>query len=83
MRAIKNCPECKGDLQASVTIYLSDVVLKDGAVSDFNMSDLLPHTDDFRSSIEGLVQAAEGDELRIYCANDHQISLDGEVEDES
>lgn len=66
------CPKCGGLLQASLTIYLKDVAVNgDGRVLSFSTDHHAEYakTYDF---LKEVVNNAEGDELRVYCENDHE-----------
>ncbi len=77
--ATANCIECGAPLQASITVYLSDVAVRqDGTVSTFRIDNREGLSDDFEAAISELVESAEGDELRIYCENDHVHGEEGE-----
>lgn len=54
--AISDCPVCGEPIEATVKVYLSDVVVKDGKIVSFH-----------DSSEGGL-----GVELNLYCPNDHE-----------
>jgi hypothetical protein len=75
-RKITKCPECGAALQASIKVYLSDIVVKDGKVIHYNVdSELLQNTEDFSEAVGEMIDTAEGDELQVYCENDHNLEL--------
>lgn len=79
MRTISKCRVrgCGEPLQASITIYLKDVVLKeDGSVLSYNVD----HATDTASAVAEMVSSAEGDELTVYCNNDHSFDVNAMIE---
>ncbi len=64
------CPECGGELQASVIVYLKNVVLDD--------DDLITSYDLAFSDDEGVESLSASlcleEEVHIYCENDHEIA---------
>ena len=62
---IDKCPECGEPIEASVKVYLDDVVVEDGKIVSFTDSSAL----------------ALGVELTLYCASDHEGAISDAVED--
>ena len=60
------CPTCGGRLEATVPIYLEDVVITDGTITSFKLA--------FDWDAEGPFAWDAG--ARVYCENDHEIEWD-------
>lgn len=87
-KTLNKCPKCGEPLEATLKLYLSNVVFdtKSGTVLSYDIGRRwqavypLMNPDEtitqyvHNEIINPLVQGAEGDELIIYCRNDHQIS---------
>jgi len=61
---ISKCPECGGEIQASVPLYLNNIVLDD------NGTDLISYDYDGGENLE---DGLNWDCLSIYCENNHEI----------
>jgi hypothetical protein len=78
-REVNECPECGSEIEATITVYLSNVVLNaSGGVESFDIADVGANTLAV-DAISDIIDGAEGDELHLYCANDHELGLNGEV----
>lgn len=65
---MNKCKECGSEIQATVKVYLSNVVLDDeGNITSYEISHHLADTPD------GLVF----DDARVYCREDHEVEWTG------
>lgn len=71
---IDKCPECDAELQATVPLYLSNVVLDDDG---FMESWKLAFEDDLLSDTLKAVTDCDPNDIEIYCANDHAYEPEG------
>lgn len=69
---IDKCPECGASLQATVPLYLSNVVLdNDGFVKQYEIAF---EEDLFNNCIKAVMDCDPND-VQIYCENDHPFEL--------
>lgn len=85
-RSITKCPECGKPLQATLKVYLKDIEIRDdGMVMNSEpATNLYGETSkefgDFRSVINKLAAIAEGNELYLYCEDDHEFEVSAYVD---
>jgi hypothetical protein len=61
---IERCPTCGERLQATVLLYVDDVVVyRDGHVRDYTV----------RPDVESTINVDEPDRVYVYCVNDHPL----------
>jgi len=59
---VNKCPQCGGRIQATVPIYLDDVVITDGTITSYKL--------------EFDPIAWDHSEASVYCENDHKVDWD-------
>lgn len=76
MKTIDQCPHpgCTKTIQATVKVYLTNVGIKDGRIASYDIEHVTG-----ADAVRSMVNTAEGDELLIYCEDDHHIGLDGKL----
>lgn len=81
MKKTRTCAECGQPLEATLRVYLKDVEMnEDGTISDFTPAVALNGVEyvgrDFEEVLCEVAAGAEGDELDVYCGNDHKFGAD-------
>lgn len=69
---INKCPKCGGEIQATVPLYLSDVVLDDdGYIESYRMA----FKEDSVDAAVTAIADCDPNEVKFYCENDHNIEI--------
>lgn len=70
---VNKCPECGGEVQATVELYLSHVGIdRDRLRGPYPAGDRPPWLAEFTVYADG-VGGVEYDQIRLYCENDHNL----------